>query len=299
MSSAPKDVDRRFILGSIAGVAGIAAFSHVAKAGPLNPPAGSVAPTGRTLDEVYNKIPTFPNGSGDGRIPLAGGTGQIVIGSPGSYVLTGNIDSPTFGLLITASNVTVDLNGFRVATSDHVAWYPLGISAASNVTIRNGSTFGGASGVLVSGTVTNILCEDLRITGARQIGLNINNTNARNAIVRRCHVTDMGLNSSAADASLTITGILAQGDCHRIEDCTVTRFFYFGTGTPAYRGVALIINGGSSGCLISGCLISHENPLSGTGLTAGGGFTVYRNNAVLNFTTPYSVAGATDGGGNV
>lgn len=294
-------LDRRLLL-SAAGFAGVAALSSLtsrATGGPLNPPAGSVTATGRTLDEVYNKIPTLPNGTGDGRTPIAGGTGTVFISTPGSYVLTGNIDSTSRGLLILASNVTLDLNGYRVSTSDHINSYAIGISSASNVTVRNGSTAGGAIGVVVSSPVDGLLLEDLRVSGTRQTGISINSTFSRSAILRRCHVTGTGQYTTSADADLTVTGILVQGDCHRIEDCTVTRFAYLGTGTPTFRGVVLVIDGASSGCMISGCMISHDSGLTGTGLTAGGGFTVYRNNTVLNFTTPYSVTGAVNGGGNV
>ncbi|MFT3686654.1 MAG: hypothetical protein QM783_17335 [Phycisphaerales bacterium] len=48
------EFERRTLLGA-AGIGAIAAMSKAG--GPLNPPAGPVASTGRTLDEVYNRIP--------------------------------------------------------------------------------------------------------------------------------------------------------------------------------------------------------------------------------------------------
>ena len=38
-------------------------------AGPINPPAGPIAPTGQTLDAIFNKIPGG-NGTGDGRTAI-------------------------------------------------------------------------------------------------------------------------------------------------------------------------------------------------------------------------------------
>ena len=70
-------------------VATIAAAGH---AGPLNPPAGVIAPTARTLTEIYNKIATPPAAGGyDGRIPIPAGTAPVTISQAGSYVLTGDI----------------------------------------------------------------------------------------------------------------------------------------------------------------------------------------------------------------
>ena len=37
-------------------------------AGPITPPSGAIAPTGRTLDEIYNRVPAV--GGADGRTPI-------------------------------------------------------------------------------------------------------------------------------------------------------------------------------------------------------------------------------------
>src|SRR5690242_5587975 len=105
------EIERRVLLGA----AGIGAIAALSKAGPLDPPAGAVSPSGRTLDEVYNKIPAV--GGSDGRVPL---TTSGTIASPGSYVLANNIEIPPASLntfTITASNVTLDLNGFRIGNT--------------------------------------------------------------------------------------------------------------------------------------------------------------------------------------
>jgi hypothetical protein len=81
-----------------------------AAAGPLDPPAGPVSPTLKTLVEVEPRRiivqPPLPQG------PDA----LIVITEPGSYYLGSNLSAggSRHGVRITASNVTLDLNGFTI-----------------------------------------------------------------------------------------------------------------------------------------------------------------------------------------
>src|SRR5437762_605503 len=81
-----------------------------ASAGNLNPPAGPVAPTGKTLTEIeprtaVNAVNTPPSA-----------TSLFTITQPGSYYLTGNIQGVATmdGVEIDASGVTLDLNGFAL-----------------------------------------------------------------------------------------------------------------------------------------------------------------------------------------
>ncbi|HZW06443.1 MAG TPA: hypothetical protein VFF65_04910, partial [Phycisphaerales bacterium] len=80
-------LDRRFLLGGLTGLAGIAALSAVgrnAAAGPIDPPAGPVAPTGRTLAEVEPRTPIGP-------VTTPGDADAVFkITQPGSYYLAGN-----------------------------------------------------------------------------------------------------------------------------------------------------------------------------------------------------------------
>jgi hypothetical protein len=81
---------------------------------------------------------------------MAAGGFPYTISQSGSYKLSGNLTVPanSSGIMITASSVILDLNGFSVAGS---AQFEIGIAAASGVsgvTIRNGNVTGFAFGVL-------------------------------------------------------------------------------------------------------------------------------------------------------
>lgn len=79
-------------------------------AGPLTPPPGPIAPTHKTLTEVEPRIAINQTNT-------PGDAGSLfIITQPGSYYLTGNIVGVAgrAGILINASNVTLDLAGFQV-----------------------------------------------------------------------------------------------------------------------------------------------------------------------------------------
>src|SRR5207249_3510441 len=80
------------------------------RAGSLSPPAGSIAPTMKTLSEIQPRINV------NALPPDAGGISLHAISQPGSYFLTDNLlgAAGKYGILIDADNVTLDLNGFSV-----------------------------------------------------------------------------------------------------------------------------------------------------------------------------------------
>ena len=277
-------------LGIAAAWAGLSVI-----AGPINPPAGPIASTGHTVDEIFNKIPAV--GGFDGRIPIPGGATTVLITQPGSYVLAGNINAGVAnGLIISSSDVTLDLNGYRVSTTG-IVQNPITLSGAlSNITIRNGSTHGGVNGIIVAASVTGLLFEDLRVASASQTGLQMNSGGNLGFLLRRCHIVDTGANT-AGSPSLTITGINLVGSTHRVEDCTVSRVQYLGTGTGTLRGIVVTATGAGNQNLLARCCVTSDVPTTGTGIIfqfAG----IYRDNTVMQFSAPYSIAGSTNGGGN-
>ena len=144
-------------------------------AGDLDPPAGPVAPTMKTLDEVEPRTPLDP-----ADVPIA-------INRSGSYYLTGDISAVVLGqdaITINADDVTLDLMGFCIKNSE-VAFFDDGIviaSTAENVSILNGSIIGsgnnGVSGLNASGARLT----DLRVLSSGVRGIIVGD----NATIRRC-----------------------------------------------------------------------------------------------------------------
>ena len=126
-----------------------ASLAAAATAGPLNPPPGPVAPTMKTLAEVEARTPVVP-----GR-QMGQDNGLYTFDQPGSYYLTGDIVvtnlNPEHAVFnITASDVTIDFNGFSVrdlrTNAEAVTIRMFGSSR--RVTIANGSVLGGPMGAI-------------------------------------------------------------------------------------------------------------------------------------------------------
>jgi hypothetical protein len=286
------DLERRALLG----VAGIGALAAIARAGPLNPPAGAIAPTGRTTDEIYNRIPapgTPPIGAFDGRTPIS--TGPVTISNPGSYVLTANLSASGTVITIASDDVTLDLNGFTV-TSLSILLGAITLSGIrDNITIRNGNIVGGSAGISGVSALTNALFEDVCVMNGRVGGINLQSSNSRSCVARRCRVNAIGSTTVASDGNLSITGMNLAGSCWTVEDCVVARLIYNGGGTPTFVGISLV---GLNGNRVARCTVCHDGAIVGRGiaisnLVAG----VYRDNTVINFSIPYT--NGIDGGGNV
>lgn len=113
------NVDRRMLIAGV-GLVGATMIARRAAAGPLDPPPGPVSPTGKTVQEIYDRIARTPVGIAEPRIPLqslpGSATALHVISQPGSYYLTGNIQgiAGRNGVEIRADNVSLDLGGFSM-----------------------------------------------------------------------------------------------------------------------------------------------------------------------------------------
>lgn len=283
------NLDRRVLLGA-AGLAGVGVLASLAKGGPLSPPGGPVGSTGRTLDEIYNKI---PSGLSDGRTLLAGGTINHAINASGSYVLGGNM---TGTITINASGVTVDLNGFSVNAPTPGSGNGVLVSGTlSRVVIRNGILSGFNAGVALALDANSIIVEDLLIRESRQYGVLANSAASRNITVRRCTVSETGANSASSTGSFSIHAISLTGSGHVIEDCVVQTMKYLGTGTPTFRGISLTDAAGTMN-VVRRCVVTSFPAVTGDGVRMLG-LGVYRDNTVMGFSTSFN--GGSSGGGNV
>ncbi len=146
------------------------AIAALALAGPLDPPSGPITSTHKTLTEIEPRIAiNSTNTPGDA-------DSLFKITQPGSYYLTANITGVVGkrGIEITASGVTLDLNGFHligVAGSlqgvQGIAPPPPPISFPPlEIVIRNGQVRGwGNHGIDVIGDVIDVTSKSNAGTG--------------------------------------------------------------------------------------------------------------------------------------
>lgn len=243
----------------------------VIHAGPLDPPAGPVASTGKTILEVEPRtIINATNTPGDANSVFR-------ITQPGSYYLTANVlgEANKRGIEITASHVTIDLNGFTVhgqsivSTLDGIA----NEGASVAIVVRNGHITGwGAHGVSFSlgGSAAGNRIEG--VVARSNVGNGISPGDS--AAVIGCTAISNGGAGITVSSSATIlecvarsnggTGIATGSGC-TIEDCTARlnggTGIQVGLGSVA-RGCAAFDNlDGFSvvGGIVQACTASENN----------------------------------------
>lgn len=217
----------------------LAASAGLLVAGPLNPPAGPVAPTYRTLSEVEPRIPIGP-------ATTPGDPDSVYkITQPGSYYITGNLAAGVglSAIEIAADDVTIDLGGFVVSGSgSQLDGITTRTVARRRVSIRNGTVRGfGAAGIDLSATglltqplassVMNVVVTDCLSPGIKMVG----------GLVRDCQAYNC------------TSGIRVEGTFPgAIEGCTVSGMSFEGINVG---------NGTIQRCVASG--------VAGTGISIG------------------------------
>ncbi len=159
--------------------------------GPLNPP-GAPGQTMKSLDQI------------ESRTVIPGGTAGYTISTPGSYVLGGNLNiADGSAIVINSSNVTLDLNGFTIASttaSPNGSGIVIGNSQV-NIRISNGIIAGGttyASGAftlsgfengiyaVINGGSRSVEVRDVTVSGVKQRGIALAGGIVRDCVVRIC-----------------------------------------------------------------------------------------------------------------
>ncbi|MFT3685840.1 MAG: right-handed parallel beta-helix repeat-containing protein [Phycisphaerales bacterium] len=227
----PSSLDRRFLLGGLAGVAGVSALAALAQGkGPINPPAGAVGSTGKTLTEVEPRIPlSQANTPGNA-------ANVFYITQPGSYYLTGNVAVPAgvngIGIALAGgvpenAQVTVDLMGFEIVGGVTGVF----VTSAANpriTVLRNGrirGTSGNSINALNGTNAERFSCviEDIIVTGAGGNGILISG-----GTVRRCKVDGANLTGISVDRPGLIESCIVVGSTNAA--------FYGGNGDVTVRG---------------------------------------------------------------
>ena len=261
-------------------------------AGPLNPPAGPVTGTYKTLSEVEPRIAiNAMNTPGDA-------DSVFRITQPGSYYLTGNVTGVANrrGIEIAANNVTLDLNGFTLqgvpSSLDGIASDLSGLTA---ITIRNGTIRDWAGdGIdlnanrVVGGQIAHIVAVGNAITGVR----------AGDAfVIDSCSLVSNTSDGLSVGVGATVKSVIARLNGNNgiraleraiLADCTASNNVGSGfslTNASAITNSSSDSNGGNgiaAGFLntISGCTVAR-NSLGGI-ITNGS--NIIRDNTVSENT---------------
>ena len=313
------------------------ALAAATLAGPLNPPAGSIAPTpGPEPRIAINQL----NTTGDA-------DSVYHISKPGSYFLTQNLkgDNGKVGIEIAASNVTIDLMGYNVFGLPGVlSGIATSGGAIDNITIRNGviSDWDGSGIDLVTaGIGTGVLIEDVHVSGNALNGMIL----GKSAVVQNCTASnntqdglrcDEGAAIAHCSAHMNRSGIFAtlrasisncssnnnsfygirSGSESTISDCAANGND-IGIEAQSYSTVSHCtasqsnVQGiaGTEGCRIVDCIAqrSGEFGISGTQKMVITGCTVLHNtldgiyvqgsSTIMNNTCDLNGFGAGDGAG--
>ncbi len=293
-----------------------------ALAGQLDPPAGPVEPTMKTLDQIEARTPindaTTPGDS----------NAVYVISEPGSYYLTEDLQGVAgdHGIEITAFPVTLDLNGFSVIGpgGSSLNGIEVNVTDADGVIVQNGSIRGWGDDGLSLGTssgaaiIRDIISSEngehgfaggdgaaqylnCIAIGNEEDGFNLGSE----SLVTGCSAisnTGRGFASEGAPfivESRAVTngdiGIeLAAGSVTRcqLRDNTNVEIMI---GGPGLIQDSLIATGESTGISVDDGVVVRGNQLFGGGagtavLVTGSGSSVERNHA-SNWTTAYSITG--------
>jgi len=278
------NLDRRVLIG-MAGIAGAAAVSRLARAGSLDPPPGPVAPTGKTTDQIQPRIdllnaPPSANVTSDAN-------NQYIINNPGSYFLSANLAiTKSVGIKIVAANVSLDLCGFQLAGAGTSTFTGIAV-AGSGAWIGNGSLLSLQYGVNVTGAATACTLSRVRAAQCASVGLSLprdsivelcvadNNgygiSGSANCVLRDCTASSNTQTGFFADAGSTLTrctgsangfsGISTQGHC------TLTECVALSNASAAAPGIAGILVGSS--CVLQRCISAYNRVTYGISMGVG------------------------------
>lgn len=217
-----------WVVAGVLALLVVASLAGVVHGGPLDPPSP----------------PASSPGGIDGRIPLSpSGCCPITISAPGSYYLKGDAVLPSAqpeAVLITSSDVTLDLNGFVIDAQN----FGDGIVASGSltrITIRNGSVSHALSHAINLGGAVQSVLQDLNVQ-QNQAGVAVTAGEAvtvRDVTVWATVGSGFSLGPVADVQGCTVDGFgntnagtigLQVGVHSRVDHCSVA---YFNTGISA------------------------------------------------------------------
>jgi hypothetical protein len=241
--------------------------------GSLTPP-GAPAPTMKSLAQIEPRTAITNNG-------------LVTISNLGSYYLAQNISiSSGTGITIDADNVTLDLTGFNIRSSQPSANNNAAIAIInthSNITILNGNLSGGVVnnggtytgkgfgyGITASATTRNVRVSGVSVSGCFYNGIALGAANA--TTVQFCTVDTVGGRGIVAEAVTDATarqcgdtGIFALRVSNGTGECVAS-------GDGIYAGIAQNCYGSSGS---GNGVYATNSAINCYGSSSGGGYGLY------------------------
>src|SRR5436305_11404081 len=180
------------------------------------------------------------------------------ISSSGRYCLSKNVVMPSGGdgITVTADNVTIDLRGFAI-TSTNSAGNAI-IAAQKNLAVLNGTIRNCGRGVYAFSS-TNSILENLRVTDCNADGIDL----GEGSLVRSCvaaNNNEKGIYVARRSAVIDCTCTANDAGIQTGADSTVSRCTTSGNG---HSGIAT-----GAGCTVESCT-SNANVEQGIVIDAG------------------------------
>jgi len=264
----------------------IANFSPFLMAqGSLTPP-GAPAPTFKTLSQV------------EPRFPISDFQTNLTI--PGSYYLVTNLVSGTnsndaINIRTNISNITIDLNGFSIISTNPAGGaspVAVRISEGTNIVVRNGQIWGFDRGIRAEGLFYGVLVENVHVHNTRGSGIEADGVvgdAGQTITIRNCVVEDV--DGAGEGASVSCDGIVVLSCTAMVENCVIRDIVAVGTGSSSCINASSPTNTFISNNYLSGADV-------GLKMSGGGTRVHYRNNLTAGCGTAFSGTGGVDRGGN-
>jgi len=259
-------------------------FSTCLAQGSLTPP-GAPGGTFKTLSQVE---PRFPISDFQTNLTVSG-----------SYYLTTNLFSganvnDAINIRTNVSNITIDLNGFSIISTNAGGGSPVAvrISEGTNIVVRNGQIWGFDRGVRAEGLFYGIVVENLHIHNTRRSGIEADGVlgNAAQTItVRNCVIDDV--DGTGEGPSVSCDGLVLLGCTAVVDNCVVRDIIAVGTGSSSCINCSSPTN-----TFINNCFLSNADV--GLKMSGGGTRVYYHNTLTAGCGTAFSGTGGTDRGGN-
>ena len=289
------------VLCTLVATAGLLGASAILTAGPLNPPAGAVSSTYKTLGEVEPRIAiNAANTPGDNDATPS----VFKITTRGSYYMAGDVLGPINKIVIevAASDVTIDLCGFTVAGFGSTAGVQVTLASRTDITVRNGHIQGmsgpGVSFVAGGNVTRNSRAEDVSVFNCTGSGIEP----GENATVENCKVSNCG-NGILAFRAAVVRGCTSRDNASSgifvqegtITDCSATdngTAGIFVSERATVRGCTAARNATAgiqvaNGSVVEGCSASNNTQ---SGIAATGNVSVIECTATGNGVHGISIA---------